>query len=553
MEWMVNLRGETWLEGPREDSWWTGLTPQQCPGFVAETQTLGSLPMLDLSSATRQEWLDYFDNTWTVSEVLYSGLHSEEPFYRPPVHGLRHPLIFYYGHTACLFVNKLRVAGVISEPVDAYLESVLETGVDEMSWDDMHKNDMVWPTVAEVQQYRRTVYGIVRELIETAPELEAGAPTIDQSSPMWAMVMGFEHDRIHTETSSVLIREMPDHLTQVPPFWPKPHSSHESSIPAPDNAMLSLPAGKVRLGKEQASTATFGWDNEYGTRDVQVPAFAASQYMTSNGEYLDFVKDGGYQYDEFWSGEGAGWRKHRNAKWPFFWRPKGPSGAHEYNLRTVFDLVDLPMSWPVDVNYHEARAYASWKQKSPEYEGPDLRLITEAEHNRLRDRAVLPGEEFEGNLNLKHGSGTPVNLYAPTESGHFDVMGNGWEWTEDHFDGLDGFKIHPYYTDFSTPCYDGKHSIIMGGSFASTGDQASHWARYSFRPHFLQHSGVRLAASESTMPVHHISEDSDQGGVYETPELLEQYMLLHYGSAEQTFQETPSTSSYPLLLPCMDA
>jgi len=61
----------------------------------------------------------------------------------PPIHGLRHPQIFYYGHTACLYINKLRVSGVLKGPVNAYFESIFEVGVDEMLWDDMHKNDMV--------------------------------------------------------------------------------------------------------------------------------------------------------------------------------------------------------------------------------------------------------------------------------------------------------------------------------------------------------------------------------------------------------------------------
>ena len=64
-------------------------------------------------------------------------------FCSPPPHGLRHPQIFYYGHTACLYINKLRVAGVLSKAVNPYFESIFEVGVDEMLWDDMHKNDMV--------------------------------------------------------------------------------------------------------------------------------------------------------------------------------------------------------------------------------------------------------------------------------------------------------------------------------------------------------------------------------------------------------------------------
>ncbi|CAN0505985.1 unnamed protein product, partial [Ectocarpus sp. 8 AP-2014] len=52
------------------------------------------------------------------------------------------------------------------------------------------------------------------------------------------------------------------------------------------------------------------------------------------------------------------------------------------------------------------------------------------------------------------------------------------------------------FQDFSTPCFDGEHHIIAGGSFASTGNEASVFARYHFRPHFHQHAGFRLVAPE---------------------------------------------------------
>ena len=60
------------------------------------------------------------------------------------------------------------------------------------------------------------------------------------------------------------------------------------------------------------------------------------------------------------------------------------------------------------------------------------------------------------------------------------------------FHPLEGFKIHPYYDDFSTPCFDGKHEMILGGSFISTGDEATAHARFHFRPHFFQHAGFRV-------------------------------------------------------------
>ena len=52
-------------------------------------------------------------------------------------------------------------------------------------------------------------------------------------------------------------------------------------------------------------------------------------------------------------------------------------------------------------------------------------------------------------------------MYPPTSMGIHDVYGNVWEWTEDHFNGLPGFGTTFLYDDFSTPCFDGRHTLIM--------------------------------------------------------------------------------------------
>jgi hypothetical protein len=68
-----------------------------------------------------------------LTEVLFSGLNGEEGFYRPPYHHMRHPLIFYYTHPAVVYVNKLRVAGILDKGVNEDYEAELfEIGVDEM-------------------------------------------------------------------------------------------------------------------------------------------------------------------------------------------------------------------------------------------------------------------------------------------------------------------------------------------------------------------------------------------------------------------------------------
>jgi hypothetical protein len=102
------------LVGPRSAAWWTGKAPKHglCPGVEADGR-IYSLPQLTFTAASdsssssisssRSELIkkslqDYFDNTWTMTEVLLGSLQGEEAFQLPPYHDLRHPMIFYYGH-----------------------------------------------------------------------------------------------------------------------------------------------------------------------------------------------------------------------------------------------------------------------------------------------------------------------------------------------------------------------------------------------------------------------------------------------------------------------
>jgi len=96
--WRSNVTGvdQSRLVGDRDEDWWyTGLKPYEAPGF--DGKTLRSLPQPRLDAMTRTKAKAYFDNGWTLYELLFSGLQGEEAFFRPPAHGLRHPKIFYYG------------------------------------------------------------------------------------------------------------------------------------------------------------------------------------------------------------------------------------------------------------------------------------------------------------------------------------------------------------------------------------------------------------------------------------------------------------------------
>jgi 5-histidylcysteine sulfoxide synthase/putative 4-mercaptohistidine N1-methyltranferase len=535
----------------RRPLWWTGRhpLPGACPGVdsIGRIHALSSPNLQDLS---RQVLLDYFDNAWTLTEVLFSALRNDDAFYRQPSHRLRHPLIFYYGHPAVLYVNKLRLAGLVSTPLHSEFERLFEVGVDEMSWDDLSEEKSDWPTVEAVTQYRARVYALVRGIIESSPDLDR-PPTLPRSGSAWAVLLAVEHERIHFETSSVLIRELPEGLVAVPPEWPAyPPLARESlgtplaGVSFPANSLVDVPPAEVRIGKP-AGYPTFGWDNEYGFRSIAVPRFRASRLLTSNGEYWLFVASGGYSEHRYWSTEGWQWRTFRNARWPTFWVPDGPEGFHHYRLRLCFETVPIQWSWPVIVNFHEAKAFCAWKSEH-EPDCAPYRFLTEAEHHRLRDFAV-----DKSNRSLACGSEGPVDASSSSADAFCDIFGNAWQWCEDHFAPLPGFTIDPLYEDFSIPCFDGKHNLIMGGSFASTGGETSLWARFHFRPHFFQHAGFRLvqpAGATDTPETTCQNAPPPHAGTspcclrkprarecdrYESRDVLNQYLLLHFGNRDE--------------------
>lgn len=538
-----HLFSEKHLTGPRPETWYTGKLPKykECPGVESDGK-IYSLPQVSFFNGTckKEDIQAYFDNTWSMTEVLLGSLQGASTFTRAPYHNLRHPMIFYYGHPAAFYINKLRVAGFLKDGINPYFEVIFETGVDEMSWDDLSKNEMAWPSVAEVHAYRQKVYNTVTHVIQNLTTEQCSS--IDQCSPLWALFMGFEHERIHFETSSVLINELPQELVNFPAAMPSYHPSAFENLEEkknlinpvagqhyPVNEMVEVGEKVVSIGKKRGFSS-FGWDNEYGYREFEVPAFRASKFKISNGEFLEFLRDGGYSRSEFWSEKGWQWRSFRNVKWPTFWKRTGPQGHHQYDLRLMFDTVPMPWDWPATVNYHEASAYAKWKGLK---EGKKMRVLTELEHRAIRDNsqksldlklsddhaAVSGGynmmEQYGYNINLSCSSMSPVNALPPNQLGFHDVFGNAWEWSEDYFSALPGFEVHPYYEDFSIPCFDGEHHIIQGGSFMSTGNEASVHSRFHFRPHFYQHASFRLVevldpSSDRALP----TSDTDAPGPF---------------------------------------
>jgi putative 4-mercaptohistidine N1-methyltranferase len=173
------------------------------------------------------------------------------------------------------------------------------------------------------------------------------------------------------------------------------------------------------------------------------------------------------------------------------------------------------------VNALEAEAYCRYKG---EKDGHTYVLPSESEYRAIYDYTALKDlpefHESRANLNFYHfASSCPVNEFS--FNGLYDVVGNVWQWSRTPIRGFEGFKAHKAYDDFSVPTFDDKHALILGSSWASSGNLIMKHSRYAFRKHFFQNAGFRYVISDNNS-----QEELD---IYESDELVSQYCEFQYG------------------------
>ncbi len=302
----------------------------------------------------------------------------------------------------------------IDSRIDDRIEAMLAIGVDEMSWDDLNDSHYDWPSVEAVRDYRGSVKALVTQFIETMP-LEL---PVSWDSPAWVILMGIEHERIHLETSSVLIRQLPVEWVKPQPQWPVCSEARHDRQSVPTNSLVSQPGGLITLGK---TDDTYGWDNEYGTQQTELKPFKASKMLVSNAEFYTFIEAGGYQNDRWWDEEGLGWRKFARATMPTFWVGNAAM-PDQLKLRLMCEEVAMPWDWPAEVNQLEAAAFCRWKAEET---GKSVQLPCEAEWYQLREQVEGDQPDWDqapGNINLAYwASSCPVDRFPQGE--FFDIVG----------------------------------------------------------------------------------------------------------------------------------
>jgi formylglycine-generating enzyme required for sulfatase activity len=179
------------------------------------------------------------------------------------------------------------------------------------------------------------------------------------------------------------------------------------------------------------------------------------------------VDAGGYEDRELWDEEGWSWRSANAVRHPLFWE------LHRgvWMWRGMWDLLPLPMAWPVYVSHAEASAFARWKGR---------RLPTEAEFHRAaygspegveREQpwGEAPPDATRGHFDFAGADPVPVGSFPHGASawGVRDLVGNGWEWTSTVFAPFPGFEPMASYPQYSADFFDNKHYVMKGASPAT--------------------------------------------------------------------------------------
>lgn len=312
------------------------------------------------------------------------------------------------------------------------------------------------PTVSEVCRYRAHVDEHMQALLARASEPAVHALTL----------LGLNHEQQHQELMFTDLK----HVFSVNPLQPAYRTARPKHSTGAAGALRfqGFAGGLADIGHQGTG---FCFDNETPRHRVWLEPFAIADRLTTNGEFLDFVRDGGYQRAELWLSDG--WSIVQKEGWqrPLYWSAALDS---EFSL---YGPIELHPSTPVShVSYYEADAYARWA---------GARLPSEMEW----EVAAAP-QPIEGNL-LDSDQLHPRPA-APTGLQQF--YGDVWEWT------ASAYQPYPRYRALPGALgeYNGKFMcsqlVLRGGSCATASDHIRSSYRNFFYPHARwQFSGVRLA------------------------------------------------------------
>jgi ergothioneine biosynthesis protein EgtB len=315
------------------------------------------------------------------------------------------------------------------------------------------------PSLEEVLTYRRRVD-------EATLGLLAG---IEPDGHLARIIeLGIHHEEQHQE---LILMDIKHVLSQTPldPAYRKVPRSPSGAPPL--LRWDAFAAGLAQVGHEGRG---FAFDNEGPRHPAYVAAFEIGSRDVTIGEYLDFVKDGGYTRRELWLSDGFATATREAWTAPLYWRREG-SGWSIFTLagRRVLDAAE-PVS---HVSYYEADAFARWAGG---------RLPTEVEWEVAAREAPVRGNFLEtGSFHP-----CPAPLDGPA-SGYF---GDVWQWTASAYAPYPGYRAPAGALGEYNGKFMANQFVLRGGSCVTPRRHVRSTYRNFFYPHQRwQFAGIRLA------------------------------------------------------------
>ena len=288
--------------------------------------------------------LDRYLHTRNLSEEICKPLEIED-YVVQPITDVSPPK-WHLGHTTWFFETFILLNQKGYQPFhenfsfifNSYYESVGKRVI------RTNRGNLSRPTVHEIYEYRHYVD---RQMVQFFRE----HPALDEQLK-YVIEVGINHEQQHQE---LLITDIKYILGHNPLF---PDYSKQDKLISPEIDsinFLEINGGLYFIGH---NSDEFCYDNELGCHQVFVEDFEVADRVISNGEYLEFIKDGGYNNFNYWLSEGWDWVNKNQIKKPLYWHLID-GDWYEY---TLAGLEKLKLDSPVThISYFEADAFASWK------------------------------------------------------------------------------------------------------------------------------------------------------------------------------------------------
>ncbi|KAJ6036701.1 Ergothioneine biosynthesis protein 1 [Penicillium herquei] len=432
--------------------------------------------------------LEDFQTLWTSWDIVTKTMIPREYLLSKPIK-LRNALIFYLGHIPTFFDIHLTRALRGKPTSPKYYQQIFERGIDPDVEDpeQCHAHSEIpseWPPLDEILDYQERVRNRARLILQDRSALKDRK----LGEALW---IGFEHEAMHLETFLYMLlqseKTLPPSGIKIPDFT---QIAQDAKLNARPNEWFRIPKQTVMVGLDDVDQATvpsdsYGWDNEKPQRKITVHSFEAQGQPVTNGEYAKYLQANRLRAIP------ASWLLiHADQNYPI---ARGvdrssPGASDEFlnnfAVRTIFGSVPLGLaqSWPLIASYDEFSNYAKWVEcRIPTFEEVksiyqysdqlkiDTRGDSEAHSNGVNRRTTTSPifRDLDGcNVGFKHWHPTPVTPYG-NQLARQGELGGVWEWTSSPLLPHEGFEAMDIYPGYTSDFFDGKHNIVLGGSWAT--------------------------------------------------------------------------------------